>query len=157
MPYARSPILHAIRAIEALDLIESDRFLDVGCGVGLIPILASLLTPARTSGVDFNSELITCGRSLIERNKIENVQLFCGDARDFDYSGTNRLYCFAPFFGKVLGAVLLRLEQHSRSEPIRIAGLSERWNAELRRQKWLQPRKDKALLNLGIEIFDSTE
>jgi ribosomal protein L11 methyltransferase len=60
-----------------------DRFLDLGCGSGILTIAARLLWPeARALAVDLDPEAVACTRENLERNRIAGVQLIEGTLDD---------------------------------------------------------------------------
>jgi ribosomal protein L11 methyltransferase len=56
-----------------------DRFLDLGCGSGILSIVARLLWPeARGVAVDLDTEAVACTRENLARNRIDGVDVIPG-------------------------------------------------------------------------------
>lgn len=100
-------------------LPETGRALDLGCGYGLLGIVAALRSPGlHVTFVDINPRAVDLARQNCERNKVTRVELLCGDApvalgdRRFD-----AILCNPPFrAGKVTVMALLQ-DAAQRLEP----------------------------------------
>lgn len=69
--------------IEAIDehIKDNDNILDLGCGSGVLSIIALLLGAARATAIDIDSNAVRIARENAERNGIstEQYKAFCGD------------------------------------------------------------------------------
>lgn len=66
----------------AMELPERGRILDLGCGYGVLGILAAMLCPqASVVLVDINRRAADLARSNCERHKLANAEVLTGDAR----------------------------------------------------------------------------
>ena len=74
-----------IAAIERLrdERPTLDRFLDLGCGSGILTIAARMLWPeARGLAVDLDPEAVACTRENLERNRVDGIELAEGSLDD---------------------------------------------------------------------------
>lgn len=71
----------AVLLANFLRLGASDRALDLGCGTGLIPVLASKKTGASFSGIDCQPELIALAEESVRRNE-QSVSFYTMDLSD---------------------------------------------------------------------------
>lgn len=82
--------------IDAMELREDDRVLDVGCGYGPIGLSAALLTPrGQVTMIDINERAIELAKENAALNDIRNVKIMQSDLyeavteREFDVILTN--------------------------------------------------------------------
>jgi hypothetical protein len=114
VPYARlsrvhwTPVAVAKRAAELLDCGAGQAVLDVGAGVGKFCIVGALTTPATFVGVERRDDLVGAGQAVIERHRIERVELIVGDGLALDWSCFDGLYFFNPFMDAVPYDVSIR-------------------------------------------------
>jgi ribosomal protein L11 methyltransferase len=60
-----------------------DRFLDLGCGSGILTIAARMLWPdARGLAADLDAEAVACTRENLERNQVQGIELSEGTLDD---------------------------------------------------------------------------
>jgi len=66
--------------LEAIDLGGAERILDLGCGYGVLGIVAAARAPqARVVLVDINPRAVALAEENIARNAVPNVEARCGD------------------------------------------------------------------------------
>ncbi len=66
--------------IKHLDVAATDTVLDLGCGYGVVGIVAALLAPkGRVTLVDINQRAVALARENIRANGIENAEALQGD------------------------------------------------------------------------------
>lgn len=100
---------------EDVDLVESDVFMDVGCGRGnVISFLLNHGFRGRILGVDVDKRV---SEATAERfRSFGNVQIMHGNAVDFVDSQVNLYYLFNPFDQRVLTPFIEAIEtRHSRA------------------------------------------
>lgn len=75
------------QAVQALQLQEGDRVVELGCGTGLnFSLLQQSIGPqGRIVGVDITDEMLAQARRRIEKNGWSNVDLVQANAADFDF------------------------------------------------------------------------
>jgi len=78
-----------------LEVHAGDRFLDLGCGYGVVGIVAALVAPGAEVGlVDINERAAELARANVRANGIENAEVFQGDG-------------FAPLAGRSFDVIAL--------------------------------------------------
>jgi hypothetical protein len=82
---------------------------DVGSGLGVVPILVSLVTGARCMGLELQPAYCNHATTTALELNISGVEFVCGDAREADFSLGTVFYMYTPFKGAVLDHVLQRL------------------------------------------------
>jgi len=66
--------------IEHMEVNSTDRFLDLGCGYGVVGIVAAILAPqGHITLVDINERAVQLARANLRANNIENAAVYCGD------------------------------------------------------------------------------
>jgi 16S rRNA (guanine1207-N2)-methyltransferase len=82
--------------VKHLDVHAADRVLDLGCGYGVVGIVAALLAPeGRVALVDINRRAVALARQSLALNGIENAEVLHGDGfapvhgRNFDLIALN--------------------------------------------------------------------
>jgi 16S rRNA (guanine1207-N2)-methyltransferase len=81
--------------VEHMEVGEEDRFLDLGCGYGVVGIVAALLAPtAQVTLVDINQRAVELARANLRANGIQNAQVLHGDG-------------FAPLPGRTFDVIAL--------------------------------------------------
>lgn len=77
----------AIALSEDVAAVRSDvaRFLDLGCGSGILSIAAAMLWPAaRGLAIDVDPEAAACARENLDRNRIDRVETLAGTLAEVD-------------------------------------------------------------------------
>ena len=82
--------------IKHIEVHPADRVLDLGCGYGVVGIVAALLAPdARVTLVDVNRRATDLARRNLQLNSVDNAEVHHGDGfapvrgRSFDLIATN--------------------------------------------------------------------
>ena len=66
--------------IQHLELSPTDRFLDLGCGYGVVGIVAALLAPqAHITLLDINQRAVALARENLRANNLQNAAVLHGD------------------------------------------------------------------------------
>jgi 16S rRNA (guanine1207-N2)-methyltransferase len=101
--------------IKHMDIGPADAILDLGCGYGVVGIVAALLAPAgRATLVDINQRAVSLARDNLRANGVENAEAHQGDGfapipdRTFDVIALN------PPIRAGLGLVHRLVEEASR-------------------------------------------
>jgi hypothetical protein len=118
--YQPTPARHIFDLIDRIALTERDVLVDLGSGLGHVPMLVSIGTSARSIGVELEAAYVDCARRCAERLNRNNVTFLQQDARLTDLSSGTVFYLYTPFTGTVLRAVLDRLRQEASGREIRI-------------------------------------
>lgn len=115
-----TPARHIFNLMELTALAAGDTLVDLGSGLGHVPMLASICTEARCVGIEWQSTYIESARQSARSLKLDRVDFTHADARQADLSTGTVFYLYTPFMGSVLSAVLSRLRQEASTRPIRI-------------------------------------
>lgn len=151
-------ILHMIQHAA---VTEEDTFIDLGCGSGRLPVLVSLLSGAKSIGVEINPELAAKAYELAKNNSTAQVSIVQSDVREADLRAGTVFYLFNPFAGSVLSDVLDKLKVVSQDHPITVCSLSQS-NFVLINQPWLERQRavepeerSPTEMDGGLQIFKS--
>jgi len=101
-------------------LTEQDVLIDIGSGLGHVPMLVSICTLARCVGIELQTAYVECARFTAQQLKLDNVTFLDQDVRAADLSRGTVFYLYTPFTGSMLRAVLDRLRTESGKRGIRI-------------------------------------
>jgi hypothetical protein len=118
--YQPTPARHIFDLFGRTALTERDVLVDLGSGLGQVPLLASICTSARSIGIELESAYIDCARRSAHGLNLNNVTFIQQDARTADLSVGTVFYLYTPFIGTILRAVLDSLRQQAASRQIRI-------------------------------------
>lgn len=121
--YQPTPARHILELIAAVELSDEDLLVDLGSGLGHVPLLVSILTGKRTLGVELQPALVASALEAAENLNLSRVRFVAEDAREADLSDGTIFYLFSPFTGSILRDVLHRLHTQSAARPIRICSL----------------------------------
>jgi len=111
-----TPARIILELVEQVNITQDDVFYDLGSGLGQVPILVSLLTGAKTKGVEFEPAYHDYAQQCARRLNLSHVEFINLDARDADYSDGTIFFMYTPFTGKLLQEVLEKLgESRKRS------------------------------------------
>jgi len=138
VPYQPTPVRHILDLAEGCCPSNDDVFIDLGSGLGHVPLLISLLLGIRTLGVERQPSYVSSAQECVRRLNLERVQFVAEDARLADLSGGTIFYLFSPFTGVILTDVLDRLRMESIKKQIKICSLGPCTHA-LAGQTWLSP------------------
>ena len=121
--YQPTPARHIVDGIRRASIGEGDVVLDLGSGLGHVPMLVHVLTGARTRGVELEPAYVDSATRAALALALAEVTFVAGDARDAELSGVDVFYLFTPFLGRVLRDVLRRIEIEAASRPLRVVVL----------------------------------
>jgi hypothetical protein len=152
VPYQPTPVRHVLHLIAAAAVAEDDVFVDLGSGLGHVPLLVSMLTGAQSLGVEVQAAYVASARKCAQSLRLSRLQFIAQDARDADLSRGTTFYLYSPFKGSILADVLSALRRESMHRPIKICSLGP-CTHRLSHETWL---KASALSDTGrIAVFDS--
>ncbi|MGF6493709.1 hypothetical protein ABIE56_001892 [Luteibacter sp. 621] len=134
--YQPTPARHIVDAVRRTALSPADHLLDLGSGLGHVPLLARILSGATVAGLDREPAYVASARKAAEALGLPEVTFQCGDARSADYSQANVFYLFTPFIGPVLRDVVAQIEAEARKRPLRVVALGP-CTRTFARQPWL--------------------
>ena len=135
--YQPTPARHIFDLIGRTALTERDVLVDLGSGLGHVPLLASICTSARSIGIELESAHIDCARQSAQGLNLNNVTFIQQDARTADLSVGTVFYLYTPFIGTILRAVLDSLRREYASRQIRICTFGP-CTATIAEERWLE-------------------
>jgi hypothetical protein len=134
--YQPTPVRHILRLIVASALCEADVFVDIGSGLGHVPLLVSMVVGAQSLGIEVEPAYVASAQECAHRLHQSRVRFLLSDARTADLSSGTVFYLYSPFVGSILRNVLGRLQTESTQRPIRICTLGP-CTATVARESWL--------------------
>lgn len=150
--YQPTPVRHIVDLIAASAIAEEDVFVDLGSGLGHVPLLVSMMTGAQSVGVEVQPTYVASARRCAESLRLSRVQFLAQDARDADLSRGTIFYLYSPFKGSILADVLNALQRESMRRPIKICSLGP-CSRRVSNERWL---KASALSGTRrVCVFDS--
>jgi hypothetical protein len=134
--YQPTPARHLLRLISSGTIKPDDVFIDIGSGLGHVPLLVTILTGARSIGFELEPIYTAMAQQCARDLRLHNATFVQTDARNADLSQGTFFYLYTPFTGALLADVLERIHQQAVQRPIRIAALGP-CTAALAEQPWL--------------------
>jgi hypothetical protein len=150
--YQPTPARHIFDLLARSALTEHDVLVDLGCGLGHVPLLASICTRARSIGIELEPAYIGCARHSAQGLNLHNVTFLEQDARTTDLSLGSVFYLYTPFTGTVLRTVLDALQNEASRRQIRICTFGP-CTPIVAKEKWLET--PGALATDRIAVFYS--
>jgi len=136
--YQPTPVRHILEMLRLCALSAADVLIDLGSGLGHVPILASLLTGARCIGIEIEPAYVAAAQDCARRLSLRRVAFKQQDALEADLSTGTVFFLYTPFTGSILDTVLRRLRHESARRPIRICTFGP-CTLALAQQPWLTP------------------
>jgi hypothetical protein len=152
VPYQPTPIRHILKLIEGAKIMKKDVFVDLGSGLGHVPLLVSMITGARSFGIEMQAAYVMSAQECAESLKLDGIKFAAQDARDADLSTGTVFYLFSPFKGTILNEVLGKLQRACRHRPIKICSLGPCTQA-IAGETWL--KASHSIEIDSIAVFDS--
>jgi Histone methylation protein DOT1 len=118
--YQPTPARHIFALIRNTKFTEQDVFIDLGSGLGHVPLLVAICTASRAVGIELEPAYVACAQRVIEELELTNVTFLAQDAREADLSNGTLFYLYTPFRGAILRAVLDRLRLEAARREIRV-------------------------------------
>ncbi len=118
--YQPTPVRHIFSLIGLTALSANDVLIDLGSGLGHVPLLVSICTHARSIGIELEATYIDRAQQCAQRLNLNKVTFIQEDARVADFSNGTVFYLYTPFTGSILSAVLNRLRYEAAARRIRI-------------------------------------
>ena len=151
--YQPTPARHIFDLTARIALDEDDVLVDLGSGLGHVPLLVSICTGACAVGIELEPAYVECARRSAQALNLDRVTFIQQDARSADFSTGTVFYLYTPFSGSILRAVLDSLRREAEVREIRVCAFGpcvpaiakESWlgvvgSAELERLAMFRPR-----------------
>ncbi|MGA3227111.1 MAG: hypothetical protein ABSC65_25315 [Acidobacteriaceae bacterium] len=152
VPYQPTPVRHILHLITASALTRDDVFVDLGSGLGHVPLLVSVVTGAQSLGIEVQATYVASARECAQSLDLSRVRFIPQDAREADLSSGTVFYLYSPFNGSILTDVLSTLRMESTRRPIKVCSLGP-CTGTVANETWL---KASAPSYSGrIAVFDS--
>jgi hypothetical protein len=118
--YQPTPARHIFDFIGRTALTERDLLIDLGSGLGHVPLMASICSGARCIGIELEPAYVDCARNSARSLDLTNVRFIEGDVRTADLSDGTVFYLYTPFSGAILREALNALRQEAAHRAIRV-------------------------------------
>lgn len=121
--YQPTPVRHILEMIRLSGLGKDDLLIDLGSGLGYVPMLASILTGTRAIAIEIDPAYVRCARECARSLNLHHINFVQADARDADLSAGTVFHLYTPFTGEMLRTVLDRLRHEGKQRAIRVCTL----------------------------------
>ena len=135
--YQPTPARHIFDLINRTALTERDVLIDLGSGMGHVPLLAAICTSARSIGIELEAAYVHCARQSAQSLNLNNAAFIQQDARAADLCSGTVFYLYTPFTGTILRTVLDSLRQEAATRQIRICTFGP-CTAIIAKEPWLE-------------------
>ncbi len=149
-----TPARAILEMIDHVRLGPDDIFYDLGSGMGQVPILVHLLTGVCARGVEFEPAYCRFAQETVQALQLSQVAFVNGDARAADYSDGAVFFMFTPFKGKMLQAVLARLQQTASTRAITVCTFGS-CTPQVAEESWLTLTDPAANHEYRLAVFRS--
>lgn len=135
--YQPTPARHIVDMLDRIELTERDVLIDLGSGLGHVPLLAAICTQARCVGIELEAVYVDCAQRCANALNLSNATFVHQDVRASDLAQGTVFYMYTPFTGKMMDAVLGMLRTEAGSRAIRICTLGP-CTLAVAREPWLE-------------------
>jgi histone methylation protein DOT1 len=118
--YQPTPARHVFEFIRRAKLSAEDVFIDLGSGLGHVPLQVATCTKTRAIGIELEPAYVESARRSAEGLQLNNATFLASDAREADLSSGTVFYLYTPFRGTILSAMLDRLRAEATTRAIRV-------------------------------------
>jgi hypothetical protein len=118
--YQPTPARHVFDLLDRLALGADDVLVDLGSGLGHVPLLAAICTKARCLGIEIEPAYVQSARACAQDLRLANTHFVQGDARDADFAIGSVFYLYTPFTGTILSSVLDALRSEAGRRAFRV-------------------------------------
>ncbi|MEI7037836.1 methyltransferase domain-containing protein [Fulvimonas yonginensis] len=118
--YQPTPARHVLDMLLRLNLHAGDVLVDLGAGLGHVPLLAAACTAARAVGIEIAPAYVASARSAARALGLDRAHFLAQDARAADLSTGTVFFLYTPFRGTVLRAMLDALRAEAAHRNLRL-------------------------------------
>jgi hypothetical protein len=136
--YQPTPARHLFHLINAASITSADTLIDLGSGLGQVPLLVSICTGAPCIGIEFDPVWVASAKKCADVLNLRNVTMLAQDAREADLSSGTVFYLYTPFTGATLAEVIGSLRVQFSLRPIRICTFGP-CALSISSETWLKP------------------
>lgn len=134
--YQPTPARIAFDLLDRLVLGADDVLVDLGSGLGHVPLLTAICTGARGLGIEIEPAYVASARACARALQLANAHFVQGDAREADFAIGSVFYLYTPFIGTILRSVLDALRSEARRRAFRVCSFGP-CTAVLAAEPWL--------------------
>ncbi|HYG06540.1 MAG TPA: hypothetical protein VD865_09015 [Stenotrophomonas sp.] len=135
--YQPTPARHVLDLLRRTALTADDVLVDLGAGLGQVPLLAALCTPARARGIEIEPAYVAVARAAAAALRLHRARFDCQDLRHADLANGSVFYLYTPLRGALLAELLQRLRALAAARPLRICAFGP-CVAVLATEPWLR-------------------
>lgn len=139
--YQPTPARHVFAMLARTRLGKDDVLIDLGSGLGHVPLLAAICTGARAIGVELEPAYVACARQVATDLALAGVEFRQQDARSVDFGTGTVFYLYTPFRGAIMREVLDRLRAEAARRDLRICTFGP-CTPVIAREPWLSTRDE---------------
>lgn len=121
--YQPTPARHIVELIERTAPSADDVLVDLGSGLGHVPIVTAISTGARAIGIEIEPAYVECARDAASALNVHGATFVEADATTASLDEGTIFHLYTPFGGAMLRAVLDALRAQARMREIRISTL----------------------------------
>ena len=134
--YQPTPARLIFSLINLTALTSDDVFVDIGSGLGHVPLMVSICTESRSLGIEVEQTYVGRAQECARRLNLNRVAFIQQDAREADLSEGTVFYLYTPFIGSILKTMLRRLRCEAAARQIRICSYGPCTSA-IAEESWL--------------------
>ncbi|MBF9143877.1 class I SAM-dependent methyltransferase [Hymenobacter properus] len=135
--YQKTPARVIFELAEKAMFGSEDVFVDVGAGLGHVPLLVNLLGGVQARGIEIEPAYVAIATGWAADLELSDVSFIQADARYADYSGGTVFFLYTPFKGRMLAEVLERLRVEAQRRCITLFTYGP-CTLQVAREPWLQ-------------------
>ena len=139
--YQPTPMRHVFDLVEHAGIDANDVFVDLGSGLGQVPMLVAILTGAHCIGIERERVYVDAAQKSAQALQLHLVSFIAQDVRAADLSSGSVFYLYTPFTGSILRTVLDALRREAQRRPIRLVTFGP-GTASVAAESWLHPAGD---------------
>ncbi|NJM07715.1 class I SAM-dependent methyltransferase [Candidatus Gracilibacteria bacterium] len=152
--YQPTPARIVLELLAQVPLTSADVFVDIGAGLGRVPLMVGLLSDARAVGIEIEAAYCHYAQACASDLRLSDVSFFHTDARAADYSAGTVFFLYTPFLGSILNAVLKKLHIEAARRSITIVSYGP-CSDQVAQQRWLQASAQQAPHTDRLAVFVS--
>lgn len=135
--YQPTPVRHVLRLLKTVTLSADDLFVDLGSGMGHVPLMMSMLGGVRSLGIEIEPAYVANAERCSSALQLRDASFVTADVRDADFSKGTIFYLYSPFTGSILKQVLGCLREQSLTRQIKVCSLGP-CTCTLAKEGWLK-------------------
>lgn len=136
--YQPTPVRIILDLVDRGGFTRDDLFVDIGSGLGMLPIVVNLLTGTRARGIEIDPSYHRYATSRATELALADVDFVNADAREADYRVGTAFFLYTPFTGQMLQAVLDRINLQREGRPVMLFSFGP-CTEMVASQAWLRP------------------